>query len=80
MDKKNKRRKPKKDQTCYFCDNKSNPDYKDTLVLRRFITDRGRILAAGRTGVCSKHQRKLSKAIKNSRYMSLIVYTEHHAI
>mgnify|MGYP006297075935 CR=1 FL=1 len=77
--KRNKRRQ-KKNRKCYFCENESTPDYKDTLIMRRFITDRGKIVPGSRSGVCSSHQRELTKAIKNARYMGLLYYTEKHAI
>lgn len=67
-------------EKCYFCENKSTPNYKDNLVLRRFITERGKIVPASRSGICSKHQRSLSKEIKKARFMALIPYTESHSI
>ncbi len=70
----------KKANKCYFCENNSNPDYKDTLVLRRFVSERGKIVPASKTGTCSKHQRVLSKEIKKGRFMSLVYYTEKHSI
>lgn len=75
-----KKRKRKVNKKCYFCENNSVPDYKDTLIMRRFITDRGKIVAGGRSGVCSSHQRELSRAIKNARYMGCLYYTEKHSI
>lgn len=82
MARRNKKRINKKriKKECYFCENKSIPDYKDTLILRRFITDRGKIVPASRSGVCSSHQRQLAKAIKKARYMGLLFYTEQHSI
>ncbi|SDI79191.1 SSU ribosomal protein S18P [Frankineae bacterium MT45] len=68
-------RKPKK---------KSNPlvtakigyiDYKDTTLLRKFISDRGKIRARRVTGVSSQQQREIAKAIKNAREMALLPYT-----
>jgi small subunit ribosomal protein S18 len=68
-------RKPKK---------KSNPlaqakivyvDYKDTALLRKFISDRGKIRARRVTGVSSQQQRQIAKAIKNAREMALLPYT-----
>lgn len=56
------------------------PDYKDTLMLRRFISDRGKILPAKKTGVTAKFQRALSKSIKQARFMALLPYTEKHSI
>jgi len=69
-----------KNLKCYFCETKSDPDYKDTLVLRRYISERGKIQPGGRTGTCSKHQRMLSSEIKKARQMALIYYTENHAL
>jgi small subunit ribosomal protein S18 len=67
-------RKPKK-KVCVFC--KDNPyiDYKDTGLLRKFISDRGKIRARRVTGNCSQHQRDVATAIKNSREMALLPYT-----
>lgn len=76
----NTKRRSNKVPECYFCESKSIPNYKDTLINKRFITERGKIIPASRSGVCSKHQRKLSKEIKKARFMSLIYYTEGHAI
>jgi small subunit ribosomal protein S18 len=68
-------RKPKK---------KSNPlkaakidyvDYKDTALLRKFISDRGKIRARRVTGVSVQQQREIAKAVKNAREMALLPYT-----
>ena len=59
---------------CIFCKEGTNPDYKDVLSLRRFTTDRGKIVARTRSGVCFKHQRALSTAIKRGRYMGLLPF------
>ncbi|HSP37956.1 MAG TPA: 30S ribosomal protein S18 [Frankiaceae bacterium] len=68
-------RKPKK-KVCEFCKNKvSFIDYKDTALLRRYISDRGKIRARRVTGNCSQHQRDVAVAVKNSREMALLPYT-----
>ena len=68
-------RKPKK-KVCVFCKEKiSYVDYKDTNLLRKFISDRGKIRARRVTGVTSQQQRQLAKAIKNAREMALLPYT-----
>ena len=68
-------RKPKK---------KSNPlktskidviDYKDTALLRKFISDRGKIRARRVTGNCVQHQRDVATAVKNAREVALLPYT-----
>jgi len=61
---------------CYFCQrNIKEIDFKNTELLQRFISGLGKIRARKRTGVCSKHQRKLSKAIKRARHLGLLPYT-----
>ena len=68
-------RKPKK-KVCVFCQEKiSYVDYKDTGLLRKFISDRGKIRARRVTGVSAQQQRQIAKAIKNAREMALLPYT-----
>ncbi len=68
-------RKPKK-KVCVFCKEKAaHVDYKDTGLLRKFISDRGKIRARRVTGNCSQHQRDVAVAIKNAREMALLPYT-----
>lgn len=68
-------RKAKK-RVCAFCvDGVSYIDYKDTARLRRFITERGKMLPRRITGNCARHQRLLTKAIKKSRVMALMPYS-----
>ena len=66
-------RRPQK--TCPFCETRVRfIDYKDDRTLGRFITDHGKILPSRLSGVCSRHQRQLSTAIKRARYLALIPY------
>ena len=67
-------------QECYFCKLKEQPDFKEALKLRRFISDRGNIIAKSRTGTCSSHQRKVTQELKKARFLALVPYTERHAI
>ena len=77
-------RKPKK-KVCAFCkdkityvDYKENAqpiDYKDITLLRRFISDRGKIRARRVTGNCTQHQRDIATAVKNAREVALLPYT-----
>jgi small subunit ribosomal protein S18 len=63
-------------KVCYFCKEKINyVDYKDTGMLRRFVSDRGKIRARRVTGTCQRHQRDIALAVKNSREMGLLAYT-----
>jgi small subunit ribosomal protein S18 len=68
-------RKPKK-KVCVFCKDKASAiDYKDTTLLRKYISDRGKIRARRVTGNCAQHQRDIATAVKNSREMALLPYT-----
>jgi small subunit ribosomal protein S18 len=68
-------RKPKKKQNPLTAAKIDYIDYKDTNLLRKFISDRGKIRARRVTGNCSQHQRDVAIAIKNSREMALLPYT-----
>lgn len=66
----------KKKKVCQFCaDNLDSIDYKDTLRLRKYISERAKILPRRITGTCAKHQRQLAVAIKRARVMALLSYT-----
>jgi len=59
---------------CLFCKKKTVPDYKEIALLSRFISDRGKILSRDKTGLCQKHQRRLTKAIKRARHLALLPF------
>ena len=64
---------------CTFCvDKVKHIDYKDVGRLRRFISDRYKMEARRKTGVCSKHQRALSRAVKRARMLALIPFSPDH--
>ncbi len=68
-------RRPRK-KVCTFCaENAKSIDYKDLVRLRKFITERSKIIPRRVTGTCAEHQRMLATAIKRSRYVSLMPYT-----
>jgi small subunit ribosomal protein S18 len=60
---------------CYFCKEEKEPDYKDYETLAMFLSDRARILGKKRSGVCSRHQRRLSVAIKRARHLGLLPFS-----
>jgi small subunit ribosomal protein S18 len=63
-------------RVCQFCaDATIEIDYKDPKLLSRFVTERGKIIPRRITGVCAKHQRKLTSSIKQSRHIALMPYT-----
>ncbi len=65
-----------KKKACTFCKDKvSHIDYKDTGLLRKYISDRGKIRARRVSGNCTQHQRDVATAVKNSREMALLPYT-----
>ena len=67
-------RKPRR-KVCQFCvDKVQHIDYKDVTRLRRFTSERGKILPRRMTGTCAKHQRQLSTAIKRARTIALMPY------
>ena len=72
-----KRRGRRKKRVCTFCTDKIDViDYKDAIKLRRYISERGKILPRRITGNCAKHQRSLTISIKRSRHLALLPYTQ----
>ena len=63
-----------KKKVCKFCMQKLKIDYKDADTLRRFVTERGKILPRRITGSCAKHQRALALAIKRARTIALLPF------
>ena len=63
-------------KVCVFCASENNViDYKDTNKLKRYVSERGKILPRRITGNCAKHQRALTVAIKRARHVALMPYT-----
>ncbi|HEU5138745.1 MAG TPA: 30S ribosomal protein S18 [Bacillales bacterium] len=70
-------RKGRRRKVCYFTvNNISYIDYKDLDLLKRFVSERGKILPRRVTGTSAKYQRPLTKAIKRARQMALLPYTK----
>ncbi len=68
------RRAPKK-KVCAFCVEKAEEiDYKDVAKLKRYITEKGKIIPRRTSGMCAAHQRELSVAIKRARIMGLLPF------
>jgi small subunit ribosomal protein S18 len=71
-----KKERRKKRRQCNFCADKiEHIDYKEVPKLRRYITERGKILPRRITGNCAHHQRQLTVAIKRARTIALLPYT-----
>ena len=63
-------------KVCSFCVDKADfIDYKDVAKLRRFISERGKILSRRVTGTCAAHQRQLTVAIKRARHLALLPFS-----
>ena len=67
-------------KVCYFSAEHKTPDYKDVTVLRRFISEWGKIEGRRKTGTRAPHQRKLATAIKRARFLALLPYTGSHSL
>ncbi|OGE23681.1 30S ribosomal protein S18 [Candidatus Daviesbacteria bacterium RIFCSPHIGHO2_01_FULL_38_8] len=61
-------------KSCPFCSAKKEPSYTDVVYLRKFISDRARIVPGSRSSVCSKHQRRVGKEIKYARHLSMLPF------
>lgn len=72
--KKNTSRRRRK--VCIFCgtENEVNVSYKDVNLLKKYISERGKILPRRITGTCAKHQREITAAIKRARHVALMPY------
>ncbi len=63
-------------KVCVFCSEKAKPvDYKDVATLKKYISERGKILPRRITGNCAEHQRDITLAVKRARHIALLPYT-----
>jgi len=76
MDNNFRKRRKRRPKVCHYCADKvSGIDYKESEKLRRYITERGKIVPRRVTGTCAKHQRQLTRAIKRARFLALLPFT-----
>ncbi len=61
-------------KACYFCTEKKEPTYADAASLQKFVTERGKIVARTRSGLCALHQRRVTTAIKHARHLALMPF------
>lgn len=61
-------------KTCYFDVEKKEPTFADTAVLQRFLTERAKIIPRSRSGLCEKHQKRLTLAVKQARFLALLPF------
>ncbi len=59
---------------CYFCTEKKDPDFLDSQTLNRFVTERGKIITRVRSGLCTKHQKKLTVSVKHARHLAILPF------
>lgn len=72
-----RKRRGRRKRVCSFCaDNVKVMDYKDLNKLRRYVSERGKILPRRINGNCSKHQRAITIAVKRARHIALMPYTQ----
>ena len=70
-------RRPSRKKVCSFCVDKAEAiDYKDVNKLKRYVSERGKILPRRITGNCAKHQRALTVAVKRARHIALMPYVQ----
>jgi small subunit ribosomal protein S18 len=61
-------------RNCPFCKAGTSPDYKEAESLSKYMNDRAKVQGKDRTGLCAKHQRRMSLAIKRARHLALLPY------
>ncbi|MBN1981306.1 MAG: 30S ribosomal protein S18 [Chitinivibrionales bacterium] len=71
----NRRRKKK---VCFFCTHSTTPCYKKEDIVRRMVTERGKIMPRRMTGTCARHQRSLATAIKRARYIAMLPFVSEN--
>ena len=72
----NRKRRKRRPKVCHFCvDKVEHRDYKDIDKLKRYSTERSKIIPRRVTGPCAKHQRQLTRAIKRARLIALLPFT-----
>lgn len=59
---------------CVFCNEKREPDFMEYQTLERFISERGKIHSRSRSGLCAKHQRKLTTEVKRARHLAFLPF------
>ncbi|MCX6794231.1 MAG: 30S ribosomal protein S18 [Candidatus Gottesmanbacteria bacterium] len=69
-----KRRERPVAKNCPFCAASTEPDYKDVGTLNKYVTERAKLLSRARTGLCAKHQRRITEAVKRARLVALLPF------
>lgn len=69
-----RRKLPPVRTNCPFCAASTEPDFKDAETLKKYMTDRGKIMPKSRSALCQKHQHRVAQAIKRARHMALLPF------
>jgi small subunit ribosomal protein S18 len=68
-------KKPERIRGCFYCENpKEVIDYKNERLLLRFVDERGKIVERRRTGMCAKHQKRITEAVKRARHIAILPF------
>lgn len=63
---------------CFFCKEEKTPSFADPETLRRFLSDRGKIIGRARSGICAKHQKAVTISVKHARHLALLPFTSRY--
>lgn len=66
----------RKAKNCPLCASGTTVDYKDVILLRKHISERGKILSRARTGICARHQRQVTRGVKRARVVALLPFVQ----
>ncbi|MBI2598733.1 30S ribosomal protein S18 [Candidatus Curtissbacteria bacterium] len=66
----------RKAKNCPLCASDTTVDYKDVILLRKHISERGKILSRARTGICARHQRQVTRGVKRARVVALLPFVQ----
>lgn len=69
-------RKLTRARNCPLCASDTRVDYKDVPLLKKYVSDRGKIMGRAKSGVCARHQRQITRGIKRARYVALLPFTQ----
>ncbi|OGD85007.1 30S ribosomal protein S18 [Candidatus Curtissbacteria bacterium RIFCSPLOWO2_01_FULL_41_18] len=61
---------------CPLCEQGVVVDFKEVQLLKRYVSERGKILGRVRTGICAKHQRQITRGVKRARYVALLSFVQ----
>ena len=63
-------------EPCYFCVNMKEPKYKEIEVLAKYLSPKGRLISRMRTGVCQKHQRRVTREVQRARVLAMLPFVQ----